>query len=225
MSVSCVGTCSNCAVQRFWLSHTFSLQLDDGHLVCLPHPGETWNCEKYGLTLGQASKRGRLYRETFYVCRNCGREGQTIEKAFRVDSPMVSVRSAMKWCWGSALFLVPPLVWIRWWEATLAIGGTLLIWPVFCWLENRKALKELALRGLPRADAPGQFPIPEPTQGRDPDRVVGRVVTEGNDQWRATGACCDKPDWINAGCASDEDRIPCHVCRKGIMQTSEHAIH
>jgi len=33
----------------------------------------------------QASARGRLYRETFYVCRHCGREGETIQKQFAKD--------------------------------------------------------------------------------------------------------------------------------------------
>jgi hypothetical protein len=38
-------------------------------------------CEReYGLTLMQASDRGRLYRETFFVCRHCGRDGETIEQ-------------------------------------------------------------------------------------------------------------------------------------------------
>jgi hypothetical protein len=78
MSVSCVGTCSACGVRRFWLSETLSLQLDDASLKCLPHPGESGSCEKEGLTLAQASERGRLYEETFYVCRRCGRDGVLI---------------------------------------------------------------------------------------------------------------------------------------------------
>ncbi len=75
MSVSCLGTCSHCGAQRFWLSDTLSLQLDDGQLKCLPHPAERDECEKAGLTLAQASDRKRLYRETFFVCRNCGSRG------------------------------------------------------------------------------------------------------------------------------------------------------
>src|SRR3954468_24723128 len=105
MSVSCLGTCSNCGARRFWLSDTMSLQMDDGRLKCLPHPAESGYCEREGLTLGQASARGRLYRETFYVCRNCGREGETIERQIAKDLDPITfftVRGTMQWCWGLA---------------------------------------------------------------------------------------------------------------------------
>src|SRR5678816_2741719 len=117
MSVSCVGTCSTCGARRFWLSDTMSLQLDDGRLECLPHPGERATCESKGLTLAQASDRGRLYRETFFVCRHCGRDGVTIEKQTVHDDPPLtfSVHGAMKWGWGSAAIVVPFLMWMRWW--------------------------------------------------------------------------------------------------------------
>lgn len=211
-------------MKRFWLSDTLSLQLDDGQLVCLPHPGESWNCEKYGLTLGQASKRGRLYRETFYVCRNCGRDGQTIEKQFEVNSTILSVRTVTQWCWGLALFILPLLIWLRWWNGLLVIGPVLLLTPVGYRWEYRKAVKGNPLLGSPRADAPGRFPIAPPTHGRRAETVVGQVVKKRRRESEATGPCCDKPDWINAGCATDKDRIPCDICKKGIMLTSEHGI-
>jgi hypothetical protein len=81
MSASCVGTCSHCGATRFWLSDTLSLQLDDGRLECLPHPAERGSCEARGLTLAQASDRRRLFRETFFVCRHCGKDGETIARA------------------------------------------------------------------------------------------------------------------------------------------------
>jgi len=190
----------------------------------LRHPGERFNCEEYGLTLGQASKRGRLCRETFYVCRNCGRDGQTIEKEFEVDSEIVFVRSVMKWGWGSALFIVPLFLWMRWWEAAFVIGVALLASPVVCIRENQKAIKAKPLLAGPRADAPGRLPIAEPTRGRGSETVMGRVVKKGRRESGATGPCCDKPDWINAGCATDKDRVPCYVCKKGVMLTSEHGI-
>src|SRR3954470_1502218 len=97
MSVSCLGTCSNCGARRSWLSDTMSLQLDDGRLKCLPHPAESGACELEGLTLAQASERGRLYRETFYVCRSCGRDGELIERriADEAEPLAFSVRRAM----------------------------------------------------------------------------------------------------------------------------------
>ncbi|HEX5244146.1 MAG TPA: hypothetical protein VFW23_12860 [Tepidisphaeraceae bacterium] len=223
MPVLCLGTCSNCGAQRSWASYTLSLQLDDGQLVCLRHPGESFACEKYGLTLGQASKRGRLYLEEFYVCRNCGRDGQTIVKKFEVDSELVSVRSVMKWGWGSALLIVPFLLWMRWWEAAFVIGVTLLVSPILVRWENQKAIKENPLLGGPRADAPGRFPIAPPTHGR-PETVVGQILKKGRGESEATGPCCDNPDWINAGCTTDKDRIPCDVCNKGVMVTSERGI-
>lgn len=224
MPALCLGTCSNCGTQRSWASYTLSLQLDDGQLVCLRHPGESFACEKYGLTLGQASKRGRLYREEFYVCRNCGRDGETIQTEFEVDSEIVSVRSVMKWGWGSALLIVPLCLWMRWWEAAIVIGVTLLASPIVYIRENQKAIKANPLLGGPRADAPGRFPIAPPTHGRRPETVVGQIVKKGRRESEAAGPCCEKPDWINAGCATDEDRIPCEVCKRGVMLTSEHGI-
>jgi DNA-directed RNA polymerase subunit RPC12/RpoP len=227
MSVSCVGTCSNCGARRFWLSDTLSLQLDDGRLKCLPHPAESGYCEKEGLTLAQASERARLYRETFYVCRTCGRDGETIEKEVARDwDPFTtSVRGAMKWGWGSAVVVVPCLIWMRWWQGAEVIGGTMLLWPGVCWWENRKIAKASAARGLPRADAPGLFPIGKPIGGCCAETVIGQPLPSEAGATRATGPCCDKPDWIEAFGVKDENRVPCPTCRMGVMVVSEHAIH
>jgi DNA-directed RNA polymerase subunit RPC12/RpoP len=228
MSVSCVGTCSNCGARRFWLSDSTSLQMDDGRLKCLPHPGERHSCEAEGLTLAQASERGRLYRENFYVCRNCGNDGETIERlAAREPDPFAvcTVRGAMKWGWGTAAIVVPFLVWMRWWGGVAAVGIPLLASPAICWWENRKIIKALAARGLPRADAPGRLPIAPPTAGFRPDFMVGQPLPTVAGEFRATGPCCDKPDWIEAYRVTDEDRVPCPACGHGVMAVSEHAIH
>ena len=230
MSVSCVGTCSNCGVRRFWLSDTLSLQMDDGRLKCLPHPAEAGYCEQEGLTLAQASERRRLYRETFYVCRNCGKTGETIEKKVMKDwgwDPFTtSVRGAMKWSWGSAAIVVPFLLWMHWWQAAEVIGATLVLWPGACWWENRKIAKARGDRGLPRADAPGGFPVAAPTAGCTAETVVGRALpSESRMALRATGPCCDRPDWIEAFAVRDEDRVPCAACRQGVMVVSEQSVH
>lgn len=225
MSVSCVGTCSNCGAKRFWLSDTISLQLDDGRLKCLPHPAESGMCEEEGLTLAQASERQRLYRETFYVCRNCGKDGETIKKQIVKDSEVFTVRSAMKWGWGSAAIVVPFLIWMRWWQGAAVIGTTLLASPGICWWGNRKEARALAARGLPRADAPGLFPIAEPIAGCRSETVTGQPLPTAAGELRATGPCCDKPDWVEAYRVRDEDRVPCPTCRQGVMVVSEHAIH
>jgi hypothetical protein len=226
MSASCVGICSNCGARQFWLSDTTSLQLDDGRLACLPHPAESGACETHGLTLAQASNRGRLYRETFYVCRHCGREGETIHKqTFHHRDMMLNVRGAMKWGWGSALVVIPFLAWMRWWQGVAVIGTILLSLPAIAWWENRKIANGLSARGLPRPDAPGRSPIPEPTEGLDPETIIGRTTTTGPGWPQATGPCCDQPDWIDASSAKDEDRVPCRECGQGVMVVSELSLH
>lgn len=227
MSVSCVGTCSNCGARRFWLSDTLSLQLDDGRLKCRPHPAERFACEDEGLTLAQASERGRVYRETFYVCRSCGKDGETIEKEIRIGwEPFTcSVRGAMKWGWGSAVIVVRFLVWMHWWQGVFVIGGTLVTAPGVCWWENRKSEKALAARGLPRADAPGHLPIARPTAGCRLETVLGEPLPSTPGACHATGACCDKPDWIEAFAVKDEDLVPCSACQQGVMLVSEWSIH
>jgi len=214
-------------VRRFWLSDTMSLQLDDGRLKCLRHPDESGDCEGCGLTLAQASQRGRLYRESFYVCRNCGKCGETIRKQIRRDSEpsTFSVRGAMKWGWGSAAIVVPLFAWRGWWQGVAVVGGALVASPgIYCW-ENRKIARALAARGLPRADAPGQIAVAEPTVGCLDEAIIGRMFTDDAGQARATGPCCDTPDWIEAFRVTDEDRVPCCACGKGVMIVSEQAIH
>ena len=131
----------------------------------------------------------------------------------------------MKWGWGSAVIVVPLLAWMGWWQAVAAIGGTLVASPGIYWWENRKIAKALAARGLPRADAPGRFAIAEPTAGFRTESVVGRIVTNDAGKIRATGPCCEKPDWIDAFSVTDEDRVPCYACGQGVMVVSEHSIH
>lgn len=231
MSVSCVGTCTHCGVHRFWLSCTLSLQTDDGRLHCLPHPGEGGSCKRYGLTLGQASGRGRLYREIYYVCRACGRDGEVIVGLDRFEDwdarRLLSLRREMTWGWGAAAVVVPLFVWQQWWDAAAVLGGTLLLWPAMSWRDHRRWAKQEGLVGLPRADAPGGRPIAAPVAGcrDDIEVVLGRVVEEHAVEPKAVGACCGSPDWMPAYRVRDEDRIPCCACGRGVMVTSEHAIH
>jgi hypothetical protein len=143
MSLSGVGTCLHCGASRFSLSDTLSLQLDDGRMDCLPHPAGREMCEAKGLTLAQASERGRLFRETFFVCRHCGKEGETIDKAVFNDQPLTfSVRGAWKFGWGSAAVVIPLLAWMRWWTGVATLGTTLLAMPAIYWREKRKIARE-----------------------------------------------------------------------------------
>jgi hypothetical protein len=180
-----------------------------------------------GLTLGQASERGRLYRETFYVCRNCGREGETIRKQAAKDSDpyTISIRSAMKWGWGAAVVIVPFFTWMRWWEAAAVIGGPLLASPGICWWDNRKRAKSLPPRFVPRPDAPGTFPIAEPLVGSIDHMAVLLHLADDGGQPQPTGICCDKSDWIEAFRVRDDDHVPCRACGKGVMTVSEQSVH
>jgi hypothetical protein len=114
---------------------------------------------------------------------------------------------------------------MKWWQGAAVIGGTLAASPGIYWWEDLKTAKALAARGLPRADAPGQFPISEPTSGLSDETVVGRIAKDNTGRTRATGPCCNNPDWIGAASVSNEDRVPCHTCGRSIMVVSEHAIH
>jgi hypothetical protein len=226
MSVSCVGTCSNCGVQRFWLSDTLSIQLDDGQLKCLPHPAESEMCEEEGLTISQASARGRLYREKFYVCLNCGRGGEIISREPRWEwERMPTLSGSMKWGWGLAVILVPMLAWMGWWGGAFTFGATLITSPGIVWWEDRKNNRLLGGRGFPRSDAPGRCAIPAPASGCHPEFIVGRFVRDERRHRQAAGPCCDRPVWIEAFRVKDEDRVPCYACGNGVMTVSEHAIH
>jgi hypothetical protein len=232
MSASCVGTCSACGVRRFWLSDTLSLQLDDGTLKCLRHPGESYDCEAEGLTLAQAADRGRLYRETFFVCRSCGRTGEIIERraARAHEHPLrpFSVRAMTTAGLMIGGVLGAAAVWFRVWDLAMWAAIVLTVLPLVAWNENRKWNAELSRRGLPRADAPGRVPVAPPKRGclRNSDElVIGRRVGDVHIPPAATGACCDRPNWKWAGCEREEDRIPCYACGRGVMTISDHAIH
>jgi hypothetical protein len=228
MSISCVGTCSVCGTKRSWLSDTLSIQVDDGSLKCLRHPGESFDCiHDHGLTLGMASARGRLFRETFFVCRCCGRDGETIEPWIGRDyfPELVNIKTTMKWVWGSNLIAAPILVWMKWWQVAAALFLTAVFVPFEFQRQNKKEMKRAQLIGLPRADAPGEIQIPAPTVGLCENTVVGQLIGVLGDGLKATGNCCKSPSWIEVFRVADTDRVPCCVCGKGVMLVSDLAIH
>lgn len=228
MSVSCIGTCSECGAKRFWLSDTLALQLDDGSLKCLPHPAEEGACEQEGLTLDQASERGRLYRETFYVCDHCGRGGEIIEQV-KYRGVVLFPQTAwgdVKLAVGLAVVITPILVWLRWWPAVAAISATLGVYPLMEWWKRRKAAASDPRRAFPKPDAPGRIAVAPPTRGCVPEVIVGHVVVDAErGAPSASGACCDRPDWHWAGGQRDEDKIPCYASGRGVMTVSERSIH
>jgi hypothetical protein len=227
MSVSCIGTCSHCGVKRWWLSSTLALQLDDGSLKCLAHPGESYDCEQEGLTLPQASERRRLFRETFYTCHHCGRTGEVIEpETYRGWQSQRSFWGDLKMVLILAAVTLPFCIWFRWWSAVGAVAGTIVIFPLMEWWKRRKAAASDPRRAFPRPDAPGQTIIAPPTRGSIEEFVVGHVTGTSDDGApTATGPCCDQPDWRWAGSERDEDKIPCYACGRAVMKVSEHSIH
>jgi hypothetical protein len=190
-------------------------------------PGGTRDLRGQGLTLAQASERRRLFRETFFVCRHCGKDGETIARAVVHDdySLTFSVRNAWVWGWASAAVVIPLLAWMQWWGGVATVGTTLLAMPAIYWRENRKIARALAARGLPRPDAPAAFPVPWPAAGCSDETVIGRPMPSGVGTGRATGPCCERPDWIEAHRVRNEDRVPCSHCGHGTMVVSDHAIH
>jgi hypothetical protein len=120
--------------------------------------------------------------------------------------------------------VVPFLLWIKWWEAAIVIGFTLLSAPAVYWRQNRKDAQELAAKGLPWADAPGKMRIAEPSAGSLKDTIVGRIVRNSSGRIEATGACCEKPDWIGNCSVNEKVRVPCSACKVGVMVASEFAI-
>lgn len=226
MSCSVVGTCSHCQTKAFWLSDTLALQLDDGSLVCLRHPAEGYDCEQHGLTLVQASKRGRLFREKWFVCRHCGQDGTVIQRQAKEEPLVFTIRGTMRWCWTGAAILIPLGLWLGWTGGLFwPLGFTLLIAPAISWHENRKIAKANASRGLPLRNAPGESSIGPPTLGCRPRSIVGRVEKSDGGECRATGPCCDSPDWVEADRVTDQDNVPCCECGIGRMTVSEWSIH
>ena len=228
MSVSCVGTCSACGIRRFWLSDTLSLQMDDGTLQCLRHPGESGDCEDRGLTLAQASQRGRLYRESFFVCHHCG-DGEIIEVVpTRFEEMLVrafSMRGSIQIAVVLILIPLPLAIRLQWWQAALLIGCFAIALPWTAWRAHRKEAAALALRGLPRPDAPGRVSVGRPEVGCVPGTVIGHKIGDSKDGPSATGPCCERPNWKWAGSQRDEDQIPCYACDRGVMTVSELSIH
>lgn len=229
MSVSCIGTCSACGVQRFWLSDTLAIQMDDGSLKCLPHPREDTYCEREGLTLEQAYERGRLFRETFYVCRSCGRMGEIIEpcrwRQMHLIPPQTFLGDLKLMLW-IAGFALPVSLWLRWWGAVAAVLLTVVVFPLNEWRKRHKEQRTDPRRLMPLPSAPGRTPIPAPTRGSRADQVVGRANGGGTSVPPAIGPCCERPDWIAAFSVKDEDKIRCCVCGcGGVMTVSEHSIH
>jgi hypothetical protein len=124
-----------------------------------------------------------------------------------------------------AAIVIPFLAWMRWWEGVVVFGGTLVMLPGIAWREARKEAMARAARGLLRPDAPGRNPVAEPTLGSLDQTIIGRMATDDAGLARATGQCCDRPDWIEAYRVTDEHQIPCPACGQGVMFVSEHSIH
>jgi len=66
------GRCETCG-ERFCAAEVdWAIQLDDGQIIHLCHPGETRELEEMGLTWQQASDEARLIRCINLLCKSCG---------------------------------------------------------------------------------------------------------------------------------------------------------
>lgn len=209
MPISCDITCTVCDLRSFLLSDGLALQLDDGKLRFLPHPGEGDSCEKYGLKLHDASDRGRLFQQDYVICRNCGGHGARTKPAKYRSS---AIGEPIAWSTYRMLVAIACAwmaiaCWFRWWLAAAVIGLPLIIsTPWDRWKYERRRRKE-GLPRLPTPDAPGRMPIPPPAAQTSP--------------------CCDRPDWIAIDIASLKrvEGIPCCQCGKGTLIIGDWGIH
>lgn len=194
--------CTACGRESPLLSDGLALQLDDGSLRHLPHPGEERACRESGLTLQQASERGRLFDREFLVCRRCGGRSETIVR---------------KLSWRRALDDPRPWAMVLPTVAVAAIGAPVALWlgrdawafafvgmascsPLIDMNERRKARRKRAARGepdYPTADAPGRVPVAKPAP---------------------PPPCCDQPDLLPVAALSKEKPIPCRACGRGALE-------
>jgi hypothetical protein len=58
-----------------------ALQLDDGSIIGLPHPGEGSVSGKYGYSMSRASWEGRLLRGEPRLCSTCGKVGYSFVRS------------------------------------------------------------------------------------------------------------------------------------------------
>ena len=65
-------TCRNCSAKTSYVSDCLSLRVC-GKDVAIPHPCESENTKKHGVTLEEAAFTGRLRLNTAYACRQCGK--------------------------------------------------------------------------------------------------------------------------------------------------------
>lgn len=65
------ATCRNCKAKYLEVCYYLSLR-NAGVDVPLPHPCESDEVEKFGLTLESAAMAGRIRMNTGFVCRQCG---------------------------------------------------------------------------------------------------------------------------------------------------------
>ena len=196
MPAVCETLCDACGDSRGYISGAEALQLDDGSLAFLRHPGESTDCEKHGLTRYQASRRGRLFYADFALCRRCGGESYKIRPLRRdrgLDEPL-TMREAMFFCVVAAVLGVPFALWYGSQDLVVFFVAPFLLSPIVVVSERRKYRRRRQKLGqpvLPTPDSPGQFKIAPP---------------------RLSVPCCDQPNLIDAGLANDSDCLPCRKC-------------
>jgi hypothetical protein len=201
-------TCDACGDKREFISDALALQLDDGTLSLLRHPGESFNCEKHGLTLYHASERARLFQLEFFVCRKCGGETRVVTRA-RKRGPGVGEPAgwiSVKVCVFLAAIGIPIMGFSGRWDWGLFFVTMLLLSPLVDLNERRKHRRQREPEGdpvLPAADAPGCVPVPEPP---------------------SSAPCCDAPDLVAVGQWKVTDRVHCRACGKGVLRIAETAI-
>ncbi|MFT3788801.1 MAG: hypothetical protein QM770_21960 [Tepidisphaeraceae bacterium] len=159
--------CDDCGQESLLLTDGLSVQLDDGSLKHLRHPGEGRDCENLGLTLAQAASRGRLFHNEYSICRSCG---ERVRSNSRIERYSTSFDCSSEWSFVKfmaivALCLVPLALWFRWRELAFVVGFTAISSPFIVLNERRKSRLEREREGkpsLPTPDAPGRVVVTPP---------------------------------------------------------------
>jgi hypothetical protein len=187
------------------ISDALHLQLDDGSLVGLRHPGEDCDCKRHGLRLRDASERGRLFAREYFLCRSCGHMSARTTAAPRwtrrrdLGEP-ISWR-AYAWMLGVAAVWSIIALYFHWWLEAVCLSAGLVLGPPWERWKFDRARRRSGVPEYPLTDAPGRTTIPPPVDAR----------------------CCDRPDLADTLRVRDGE-IPCPKCKRGKLNYHDHGV-
>jgi hypothetical protein len=96
------ASCAKCSYSYLASDRSLAVQLDDGTVIDLRHPGEFDDLAKLGFTSQQVDREARLVRCSHFICRQCG--GPYVRRVFAEPTG----------CLGAVLMLaaIPLMLWL-----------------------------------------------------------------------------------------------------------------